>query len=239
MEPYGISTDQDEKYRRSIHWETISEGGDTSAPTCNDCHGNHGAAPPGISWVGNVCGQCHVVMAEHFRESHHSETFTTLGVPGCAYCHQNHEIRPASDEMLGLNEGAVCASCHSEGDAGGVAAAEMRGMIDSLRLEIDSARVVLETAENAGMEVSGPLASLNDAQSALITSRAALHSFDPEVVAAEVEPGTEVSQAALARGEKALRDLQVRRIGLAVSVLIIAGLIVGLILKIKEIEQPA
>lgn len=238
MEPYGIPTNQDEEYRRSIHWETISEGGDTSAPTCNDCHGNHGAAPPGISWVGNVCGQCHVVMAEHFRESHHSETFAALGVPGCAFCHQNHEIRTASDEMLGLAEGAVCAACHSEADAGGVAAAEMRATIDSLRLEIDSARVVLETAENAGMEVSGPLASLNDAQSALITARAALHSFDPEVVAAEAEPGTEVSQAALARGEKALRDLQVRRIGLAVSVLIIAGLIVGLILKIKEMEQP-
>ena len=89
------------------------------------------------------------------------------------------------------------------------------------------------------MEVSASLAALNDAQSALVKARAAMHSFDPELVAAEVEPGAEISASALARGEKALRDLQIRRIGLAVSVLIIAGLIVGLILKIKQMEQPA
>jgi predicted CXXCH cytochrome family protein len=239
MEPYDIPTDQGQEYRRSIHWETMSEGGDTSAPTCNDCHGNHGAAPPGVSWVGNVCGQCHVVMAEYFQESHHSQTFTAIGVPGCAFCHQNHEILAASDELLGMGEGAVCRSCHSEQDTGGLAAAGMRAMIDSLRFEIDSAASVLETAENSGMEVSASIAALNDAQSALVKARAAMHSFDPELVAAEVEPGTEVSASALARGEKALRDLQIRRIGLAVSVLIIAGLIVGLILKIKQMEQPA
>jgi predicted CXXCH cytochrome family protein len=238
MEPYGIPTDQGAKYRRSIHWETMSEGGDTSAPTCNDCHGNHGAAPPGISWVGNVCGQCHVVMAEYFEESHHSGTFTTLGVPGCAFCHQNHEVRSASDDMLGMTEGAVCRQCHGDEDAGGLAAAGMRGMIDALRSEIDSATILLEAAENVGMEVSAPLASLNDAQSALVKARAAVHSFDPEIVAAELEPGTEVSANAMARGNEALRDAQIRRIGLAISVLLIAGLIVGLILKIRQIEQP-
>jgi hypothetical protein len=239
MEPYGIPTDQQAKYEGSVHWYTMSEGGDTSAPTCNDCHGNHGAAPPGVSWVGNVCGQCHVVMAEHFQESHHSETFAAMGVPGCAFCHQNHEIAPASDEMLGIGEGAVCRSCHSEGDTGGTAAAGMRGMIDTLRGEIDSATTVLHAAENAGMEVSASLAALSDAQSALVKARAALHSFDPEVVAAEVEPGSEISGEALAKGEEALRDLQIRRIGLAISVLIIAGLITGLILKIREMERPA
>ena len=90
MEPYGLPTDQGAEYRRSIHWETRTEGGDTSAPTCNDCHGNHGAAPPGVSWVGNVCGQCHVVMADYFADSQHSETFTAMGVPGCALWHRKH-----------------------------------------------------------------------------------------------------------------------------------------------------
>ena len=43
----------------------------------------------------------------------------------------------------------------------------MRAMIDSLRIEIDSATNVLEAAENAGMEVSAPLAALIDAQNDL------------------------------------------------------------------------
>ena len=239
MAPYGLPTDQGEEYRRSIHWETMTEGGDTSAPTCNDCHGNHGAAPPGISWVGNVCGQCHVVMADYFTESRHSETFTAMGVPGCALCHRNHEIRPPSDTMLGIEEGAICRSCHSPEDTGGQAAASMRGTIDSLGGGIDSARVVLERAENSGVEVGAALASLNDARSALIKARAAVHAFDPDVVTEAAEPGEEIAAEALVRGEEALDELQFRRIGLVVSVLIIGALIVGLILKIREIEQPA
>jgi len=238
MEPYGIPTDQGEKYRRSIHWETMSEGGDTSAPTCNDCHGNHGAAPPGVSWVGNVCGQCHLVMAEYFEDSRHSQTFASMGVPGCALCHQNHEIRPPADTMLGLEEGAICRSCHSPEDAGGQAALAMRGTIDALGGDIDSARVVLDRAENSGVEVGEALASLNDASSALIKARAAVHAFDPDLVATEAEAGVEIAGEALVRGGEALAELRFRRIGLAVSVVVIGGLIVGLVLKIKEIEQP-
>lgn len=239
MEPYGIATDQLEEYQRSIHWRTMSEGGDTSAPTCNDCHGNHGAAPPGISWIGNVCGQCHVVMADYFAESRHSETFTMLGVPGCAACHQNHDVEPAHDGMLGIGEDAVCARCHLKSDAGGTAAEEIRTLIVGLRLELDTARTVLLAAENAGVEVSEALVSLNDGQSALVKARAAIHAFDVETVRKEVEPGSEISAEALTRGHAALRELQIRRMGLAVSVIIIGVLIVGLVLKIREIERPA
>ncbi len=238
MEPYGIAIDQGEEYRRSVHWETMSEGGDTSAPTCNDCHGNHGAAPPGVSWVGNVCGQCHIVMTEHFDNSRHSEIFATMGIPGCALCHQNHEITTPSDAMLGLDEGAICRSCHNPEDAGGQAAVSMRGTIDALGGGIDSARAVLERAENSGVEVGAALASLNDATSSLIKARAAVHAFDPELVAGEAGTGMEITGEALNRGGEALDELRFRRIGLAVSVVVIGGLIVGLVLKIREIEQP-
>ena len=64
MAEYKIATDQFQKYTRSVHWTTMSVKGDLAAPTCNSCHGNHGAAPPGISWVGDACGQCHTVMAD-------------------------------------------------------------------------------------------------------------------------------------------------------------------------------
>ena len=239
MAPYGIATDQLELYETSIHWRMMSENGDLSAPTCNDCHGNHGAVPPGISWVGNVCGQCHVVMAEAFEQSQHSRTFVALGAPGCAFCHKNHAVQEAGDELLGLEAGAVCRSCHTPDDPGGMSAARMRGSIDTLRAQIDSAQHVLETAENAGMEVSASVASLADARSALVKARAAVHFFDPAFVEAAVEPGAEIAAEAAVEGTDALREIQVRRIGLAVSALVIGLLILGLILKIREIEQPA
>lgn len=236
MRAYAIPTDQLEKYRRSIHWRIMSEDGDLSAPTCNDCHGNHGAAPPGISWVGNTCGQCHAVMAEFFSRSVHSNIFTMLGVPGCATCHGNHEIAPADDRMLGLDEGAVCARCHVEGVGGGVGAATMRALIDSLKSEFERADSILLTAEHSGMEVSQAQFELGNAQNALVQARTAIHAFDVDSVQQHVAAGLEITAAANDRGQRALKELQFRRAGLVVSVTVIIALIVGLVLKIREIE---
>ena len=237
MRAYGIPTDQVEKYRRSVHWTTMSENGDLSAPTCNDCHGNHGAAPPGVSSVGNVCGQCHSVMASYFSRSQHSRTFAMLGVPGCATCHNNHEIEPASDSLLGMAEGAVCAQCHAADDPGGAIAIAMRQAVDSLQGSYDSARALLSRAERAGMEVSQALFDLDGANTALISARAAVHSFALDTVAAAAEEGLTVTAAAHERGVRALADLQFRRTGLKISILIIVALILGLSLKIRELNR--
>jgi bacterioferritin-associated ferredoxin len=239
MAPYGIPVDQESKYERSVHHAALTEKGDLSAPTCNDCHGNHGAAPPGVSWVGNVCGQCHAVMDDRYEESRHATTFAALGMPGCATCHGNHEILAARDEWLGLGEGSICGRCHREEDAGGQTALAMREAIDSLALRIDSARVVLEEAEQAGMEVSAAQADLSDAHSALVKSRTAMHSFSVEAVLEAVEPGQEVAEASLTRGLAALRDVQIRRLGLAASVAVILLLVLGLWLKIRDLESRA
>jgi hypothetical protein len=239
MSPYTIPTDQHDRYMESIHWHMLSEEGDLSAPTCNDCHGNHGAAPPGVSWVGNVCGQCHMVMGELFAESFHSDIFTMLGRPGCVTCHENHRTTQAGDEFLGLDEGAACAMCHTESSAGGMVASSMRGAIDSLRADLEAADSILSMAENAGMEVSEAQFGLGDARTALISARTAIHSFSLEAVREEVDAGLEVTAAAYTGGEGALRDVQVRRIGLAVSVAIILVLIVGLVMKIRQFERSA
>ena len=112
----------------------------------------------------------------------------------------------------------------------------MRAAIDTLSGTIDSAQFVLEHAEDSGVEVSSELATLNDARSSLIKARSAVHAFDPEKVAAEVEPGMTIAGEALVRGGQALDELRFRRIGLTVAVLIIGALTVGLVLKIKEVE---
>lgn len=237
MVQYKIPTDQLEKYKKSVHWKMISAKGDLSAPTCNDCHGNHGAAPPGVSWVGNVCGQCHVVNAELFAKSRHGKVFVQMGIPGCATCHDNHAIMGTSDAMIGVSDGAVCAGCHSAEDAGGKSAVAVRQSIASLSEHYEKAHAILLKAEHAGMEVSQAQFDLNDARTALVKARAAVHAFAVDAVSAEVEPGLKVSEKAYARGVKALDDLQFRRKGLAVSVVIILAVVVGLVFKMREMER--
>jgi predicted CXXCH cytochrome family protein len=237
MAPYDIPTDQLEKYQASVHWEMMSEQQDLSAPTCNDCHGNHGAAPPGVSWVGNVCGQCHSVMADMYAQSLHSQLFTMMGIPGCTTCHNNHEIHEANDELLGLGEGAVCSRCHVAGAGGGVLAATMRLLIDSLRMAVEVADSLLSKAEFSGMEVSEALFELQGAQTALVQARTAVHTFSVLAVEEEVAAGLEIAAAAYAHGEEVLDELQFRHVGLAISSAIILVLIIGLVLKIRQLED--
>jgi nitrate/TMAO reductase-like tetraheme cytochrome c subunit len=237
MTGYKIPTDQLEKYKTSVHWNAMSAKGDLSAPTCNDCHGNHGAAPPGVQWVGNVCGQCHTVQADLFRKSVHAKAFTEMGTPGCATCHENHGIHAAGDHMLGLGDKAVCATCHAPDDPGGKRAAEMRTLIDSLAGEEGKAHDILLQAERAGMEVSQAQFDLNGAKDSLVKARAAVHAFTVEAVKQDVEAGLSVAAKAYARGVRAMDELGFRRKGLGVSLVVILAVIVGLVVKIRQLER--
>jgi uncharacterized tellurite resistance protein B-like protein len=237
MEPYRIATNQFDRYKESVHWEMLSVDGDLSAPTCNDCHGNHGATPPGVSWVGNVCGGCHVVQAELFNESEHSEYLEEIDEPGCSACHNNHDIRRVDDEFLGVGDEGICADCHLDDDEGGEAAIAMRALMDSLVAGFEAADSILAEAEHAGMEVSQAQFELSDALNSVITARTVVHTFMTEAVAEEVDAGLEVTGRAYARGLDAFRELRFRRAGLAVSSLIILILVVGLLLKIQATEK--
>jgi hypothetical protein len=238
MAPYGIPTDQRDRYGESVHWHALAERGDQSAPTCNDCHGNHGAAPPGVTWVGNVCGQCHAVMADYFARSPHNDIFARLGVPGCATCHGNHAIAAAGDTLLGVGPGAICGGCHVAGAGGGVVAAAMRAGVDSLGGAYALADSLLTRAERAGMEVSQAQVDLGGARNALVQARAAVHTFRVDSVTAYVAAGLEVADTAVGRGREALDDLRFRRMGLGVSVGLILLVITGLVLRIRQL-RPA
>ena len=237
MAGYNIPTDQLAKYKTSVHSQAMTVRGDLAAPTCNDCHGNHGAVPPGVSWVGNVCGQCHSVQADFFKKSVHANAFAQMGTPGCATCHENHAIKAPTDDMLGLGAQAVCATCHGADDKGGKGAVEMRAHIDGLRKAHDRARDILLKAEQAGMEVSQARFDLAAAADALVKARASVHAFVPDLVKKDAEVGLAVSDKAHARGIRALEELGFRRKGLAVSVVIILALVGGLLLKIREVDR--
>lgn len=105
MQPYGIPTDLYAKYSQSVHGVALLNRNDTAAPACNDCHGNHGAVPPGVSSVANVCGQCHALEADFFRGSFKKELFDQLEVPECSVCHGKHDIRHPTLEWIRTGSG--------------------------------------------------------------------------------------------------------------------------------------
>ena len=233
----GIPTNQQELYATSVHGHMLLEEGDLSAPACNDCHGNHGAAPPGLTSVRNVCGQCHTVMAEYFDGSGHGEIFDENDLPGCATCHGHHAIDPVSDETLGVRSADVCVACHVEPDTLGGQFVRMAAILDSLEMAEDASRLLLEEAENQGMEVSQALFELEDLNNAKTRARSAIHAFSVDPVRKEVAEGLAIAGRAEERGLEALDEHRLRRIGLGVSSALIALLIIGLLLKIREYED--
>jgi cytochrome c553 len=236
MKGYNIPTDQFMLYEKSVHAQTLA-GGDTSAPTCSTCHGNHGATPPGVSSVANVCGTCHVVNEQLFDKSPHQAAFAEMGLPGCVQCHSNHEIVRATDAWLGSAPPSVCITCHAPGDKGYTAAQAMSGDLTKLGDSIGRAERVLDVAERAGMEVSGPRVELADAHEALVKARVNVHTFDAAAVGKLTEVGVEIAAKSYQAGLAALRERDYRRKGLGIALIAIVLAISGLYLKIRQMES--
>ena len=134
----SIPVDQYASWRRSVHAKALLEKGDLTAPTCNDCHGNHGATPPGIASIRFVCGSCHAREEELFRASpkaagwdRHNELLAATPdgkcgtchdderaslhfkqLSSCLTCHENHAVVRPTVAMLGHLPDTPCAFCH-------------------------------------------------------------------------------------------------------------------------------
>jgi predicted CXXCH cytochrome family protein len=237
MNAFKIPTDQIVKFKTSVHAKALYEKQDLSAPTCNDCHGNHGAAPPGITSVANVCGQCHARQADLFQTSPHKAAFDQQGLAECVTCHSNHDIAAPTDQMIGTQQGTLCMNCHVNGDKGFAGAGHMRSRIDELIASIDKSKDILSLAERKGMEVSKPKFELKGATDALTHARVLIHSSSTGEVDKVIGPALEVAGKGYQAGLDALAELSFRRKGLAVSLVFILFLALLVYLKIRQIES--
>jgi hypothetical protein len=239
MQPYGLPVTQVSDYRKSVHGKALLEKHDASAPSCNDCHGNHGAAPPNVESISNVCGTCHALNAELFRQSRHKVEFDRLGKPECETCHGNHAVMPATEDLFAFGAGGVCGDCHApdRGPVGYKTALEMRGMLDSLMATIGLAELRIHAAEQKGMEVEDIAFSLRDARQARLQSRTAVHAFDLDAFKEVLDPGLRIAGTALRDADKANEEYYYRRIGLAVATLFITLTAVLLFVYIRHVEK--
>lgn len=227
-----LPTDQRAKYEKSVHYAAMTQRDDLSAPTCNDCHGNHGAAPPGVGAVTNVCGTCHGVFATKFALSTHSQIFDR----GCVECHSNHEIAKPTDALLGTDKSSLCVTCHSDGDNGLKAAESMRTEIEKLKAAIERSHALVATAENSGMAMDEQTLALREASNHLTLARTEMHAFEPKAVTTVLEAGLGITAKVDAEGQAALDEVSFRKTGLAVSLGAILLVVVALALKIRSFK---
>lgn len=123
-----------QKFSRSAHALALSKG-DTAAPACSTCHGEHprpGPAATGAPAGGPpalVCSRCHGPVAllgrfgiasdqfQSFTDSYHGFAVrgSTVLVANCASCHDPHDVKPPTDPASGVNKAnrpSTCGTCH-------------------------------------------------------------------------------------------------------------------------------
>jgi hypothetical protein len=206
-----LPTTQFADYQKSVHYAALTKGNDLSAPTCNDCHGNHGATPPGVGAVANVCGTCHAVFAAKFQTSVHAQIFDKA----CVEFHSNHAVLKPSDAMLG-----------STGSRSAPRPPHRRR-----RQGRDGCRRDAPAVRNSGREASETrrhcwTSCRTPASRSAIRNRAArgghqadagpgmeMHAFDPAAVAPIIADGTRIVASVDAAGEKASRVSSASRPG--------------------------
>jgi hypothetical protein len=130
MNPYGLPTDQLDRYKTSKHGEQLFEHNDQHVAVCTDCHGVHDIlkvrAPQARTHPANIpqtCGRCHAdekLMAQYklpadvvaqYKTSYHAHLLldkNDLSAPTCVTCHGNHGATPPGTRQVGQ----VCGKCH-------------------------------------------------------------------------------------------------------------------------------
>jgi hypothetical protein len=237
MAGFGIPTDQYLEYSSSVHGVALLERRDIGAPACNDCHGNHGAIPPGVDDIANICGNCHANNQELFQKSHLRDVFIQAKIPLCIGCHGKHAIINPSDAQLDWNRDSICGHCHEQGHDAQHMATVFYDIIDSLKTRLQLADSLVNRAEQKGMMVTDLLDPLENAHKALIQTRTSIHSFNEEIVEFSAEEGQKAVRASITGARRLLQEVTYRRRGLFVASLITTLLVVSIYLRLRYHER--
>lgn len=237
MDSYKLPSNQFEEYSLSVHGNALLVEKDTGAPACNDCHGNHGALPPGLESISHVCGICHVNNMEYFNASSMSKPFEEMDFHACEQCHGNHLITKTNDKMIGVSDEALCIDCHNSGDDGYSAAETISRHLYNFVSLYDSAQVKFKQVKIKGMNDVDIGFLLKDANQNLIQTRTLIHTFDTTKVVQKINEGVGFASKAIESADEQIDEYYRRRNGFAIATLAFLILAIALFLKVRQFRK--
>jgi predicted CXXCH cytochrome family protein len=236
MASYNLPAGQLEDYKASVHARALVEKKDLSAPTCNDCHGNHGAFPPEAGSVGGVCRQCHPSAGELFAKSPHKKAFVEIEAGECEACHGNHKIDRPTNALLGSAEGSACVQCHEPGSKGLAAAAELRTLLDAFESGTAAAENLLNLADRKGVEVSEVRFKLQDVHTTLVSAKNLTHGLDVGELRKTIGDGEKALAEVDLAGQSALAEARSRLRGLIIATFCLVLVAIALGFKVRRLK---
>ena len=236
MGPYHIPTDQYALYRESVHGHALLDEQDFRAPNCATCHGTHGAAPPGFEEVANVCGSCHSATQDYFLKSPHAEA-QGEDAPKCVTCHGRYDVSQPSEAMYEGTEPRHCGSCHASDSPEGQVAQTFYNAINTAAQSYDEAETAIQAAKGVGMLVSAQENLLQQANTDLVTARAAQHTLNQTEVLRIADDARIAAEEAKIGAEAAVEATVVRRRAMVIAIAAIGVTIVALYLLKRELDK--
>jgi hypothetical protein len=179
MDKYELSADIPGEYLAGEHAIRIFEHDDMGAPVCSDCHGSHGATPPGVATIQNVCGNCHLATEKQYNSSPHAQAFADLGLGRCIVCHSQHKLEKPSDDFLSAEATPSCLVCHTEDSEQYKTIAAMRKTITDIKgLHEEAAALVEETEHETHLSMYEMIPQVEQINTLLLKARGLQHAGD-------------------------------------------------------------
>ena len=102
----------------SIHFSVLATG-NTSAPTCVDCHSAHSVSPPSQprARISQTCSECHQGIYDVYLTSVHGRALvngSSNDVPVCTDCHGSHRIQDPRLASFKVATPELCGRCHGD-----------------------------------------------------------------------------------------------------------------------------
>jgi hypothetical protein len=233
MERYRLPYNILEEYVSSVHGKALLEKNDRSAPTCAGCHGNHGAVPPGVTEVGNVCGKCHINAETYFAKSPHFEAMQKKKMSQCTSCHGNHSIRYPEITMFDQ----VCSNCHDPNSGAYKRGQQIKTLILEAKEQIDKAKELIAKAKAKGQDVSGYENQLEQAYTDMLQVLPVTHTLAITDVETITNSARTVAGEVSSSIHNYLESLRMRKVGLGIVWLFIFFVVVILYLKVKRADK--
>ncbi len=241
MARYGLPATIFADYAKSVHGARLLAGVDLGLPTCSDCHGSHGAAPPGVREVVNVCGHCHISTRDYFVQSPHFAASRAGEMEECISCHGSHAVRRTSAELFLADADGGCVSCHApdESDPGFAAARKIAASLRELEDALEGIRTGLTEAQGSGLFIDAEKSYMEDARRLLVQVGPMTHAVDPELVAEVAREGRAMIQETEESLSVKARQFRDRRIMTAIIFVFLLGMTGLLTVRWWEIHRWA
>lgn len=223
VDQYGLDSDIPGNFKTSQHGIQLLENNDMGAPACSSCHGSHGAKPPGVAMVENVCGTCHLATEKYYNKSKHAEVFPEYGLGQCITCHNPHKLPKPTDDFLSEDADPSCVGCHAEDSEHYGKILAMREDILAIReLHGEARQLVEETEHTTHMSMYDMTPQVELINTKMLTARAMLHAADPDTMNTNFEEANTVYGEIKAFTERLIDRARVNRM----IVVILAALLV-------------